>query len=134
MGASVPVEFQLLVAAVIIGFVYIFAASAAGATGERNLRWLSGPRDEDLPVGVLAQRLRRAQANFFETFPLLVAALVGCAAAGKLGGPLTVYGVGTYVIARAIYLPLYAIGTPLRSLVWGVSFFAIVAIVVAFFR
>ena len=134
MGASVPVEFTLLVAAVVVGFVYIFAASVAGSGGERNLKWLSGPRDDDLPISVVAQRLRRAQANFFETFPLFAAAVLACAAAGKLGGAVTVYAAWTYVVARLVYLPLYAVGTPLRSLVWGISFFAIVAIVVAFFQ
>ncbi|MBS0331772.1 MAG: MAPEG family protein [Proteobacteria bacterium] len=135
MGAIVPVEFKLLIAAVIIGFVNIFWGAAAGAGGQRDLKWLAGPRDEDYPVGVVAQRLRRAMANFLETFPLFVAALLACAAAGKLGGPLTVDGAIAYVVGRAFYVPLYALGTPLmRSIVWGVSVAGIVAIVVAFFK
>ncbi|MBS0360382.1 MAG: MAPEG family protein [Proteobacteria bacterium] len=136
MGASVPVEFKLLVAAVIIGLVNIMWAAAAGSGGQRDLKWLSGPRDEDYPVqSVMAQRLRRSMANFLETFPLFLAVLLACAAAGKLGGTLTVDGSVAYVAGRALYVPLYALGTPLlRSVVWGVSLAGIVMLIVAFFQ
>ena len=103
MGAMVPVELKLLMAAVIVGLIQIVWAAAAGRGGERNLPWLMGPRDEPKPVGLVAARLDRALANFLETFPLFAGAVLACAAAGKLGGPLTIYGSALYVIgARAL--------------------------------
>lgn len=135
MGVQVPVELKLLVVAVIIGFVQIVWAAVAGGGGDRNFAWLAGPRDEVKPVGVVAARLDRALKNFLETFPLFAAALLACAAAGKLGTGHTIYGAAAYVVGRALYVPLYALGTPmLRTLVWFVSILGIVAILIAFFR
>jgi uncharacterized MAPEG superfamily protein len=134
MGPAVPVELKLLLAAVIIGLVQIVWAAAAGSGGERNFGWLVGPRDDAKPVGVLAARLDRALKNFLETFPLFAAALIVCLAAGKLG-TLTLYGAGLYVIARALYAPLYASGIAVvRTLVWTASMVGIVMVIVAFFR
>ncbi|HEX5261973.1 MAG TPA: MAPEG family protein [Phenylobacterium sp.] len=134
MGAQVPVELKLLVAAVIIGFVQILWAAAAGSGGERNFAWLAGPRDDHRPVNVVAARLDRALKNFLETFPLFAAALIACIFTQKLGS-LTLYGSGLYVIARALYVPLYASGVAfVRTLVWVASIVGIVMVVVAFFR
>ena len=134
MGAMVPVELQLLLAAVIIGLVQIVWAAVAGSGGERDFAWLSGPRDEAKPVGVVAARLNRALANFLETFPLFVAALLACDFAGKFG-PLTMWGAVLYVVGRALYVPVYAAGiSMLRTLIWTASMVGIVMVIVAFFR
>ena len=134
MGTVVPVELKLLLAAVIIGLVQIVWAAAAGSGGQRDFGWLSGPRDDARPVSGVAARLDRALRNFLETFPLFAAALIACVAAGKLG-TLTLYGAGLYVIARALYVPLYASGVALvRTLVWTASVIGIVMVIVAFFR
>ena len=131
---QVPAELQLLVAAVIVGLVQIIWAAAAGSGGERDTAWLLGPRDEPRPVGVVAGRLDRALRNFLETFPLFAAALVAADLAGKLG-PLTLYGSALYVIARALFVPIYAAGlSVVRTLVWAASMVGIVMILVAFFR
>jgi uncharacterized MAPEG superfamily protein len=134
MGSSVPVELKLLMAAVIVGLVQIVWAAGAGAGGERTPAWLLGPRDEPKPVSVVAGRLSRALSNFLETFPLFAAAVLACDFAGKLG-PLTMWGAALYVIARAIFVPIYASGIPVvRTLVWTLSMVGIVMVVVAFFR
>jgi uncharacterized MAPEG superfamily protein len=134
MGAMVPVELKLLMAAVIIGLVQIVWAAVAGSGGERNLAWLLGPRDEAKPVGVVAGRLDRALSNFLQTFPLFVAALLACDFAGKFGTS-TLYGAGLYVIGRALFVPIYAAGIPVvRTLVWTVSMVGIVRVIVAFFQ
>lgn len=131
---QVPAELQLLVAAVIVGLVQIIWAAAAGSGGERDTAWLLGPRDEPRPVGVVAGRLDRALRNFLETFPLFAAALLAADLAGKLG-PLTLYGSALYVIARALFVPIYAAGlSVVRTLVWAASMVGIVMILVAFFR
>jgi uncharacterized MAPEG superfamily protein len=135
MGAQVPVELKLLVAAVIVGLVQIVWAATAGSGGERNFAWLSGPRDEAHPVGTVAGRLDRALKNFLETFPIFAAALLACVSIGKTGGTLTIYGAGLYVVARALYVPLYASGVAVvRTLVWTASMIGIVMVIIAFFR
>jgi uncharacterized MAPEG superfamily protein len=134
MGALVPVELKLLLAAVIIGLVQIIWAAAAGGGGERDLKWLMGPRDDAKPVGVVAARLNRALTNFLETFPLFAAALLACDFAGKFG-PMTYYGAILYVAGRALFVPIYAAGLPVvRTLVWAVSMVGLVMVIVAFFR
>ena len=134
MGAVVPVELKLLLAAVIVGLVQIMWAATAGAGGERNLAWLIGPRDDPKPVGVVAARLDSALNNFLETFPLFAAATLAVVLADKLG-PLTMWGCALYVIGRALFVPIYASGLAVvRTLVWTVSMAGIVMVVVAFFR
>jgi uncharacterized MAPEG superfamily protein len=134
MGAMVPVELKLLMAAVIIGLVQIVWAAAAGSGGERNLAWLMGPRDDAKPVGVVAARLNRALSNFLETFPLFAGALLACDFAGK-SGPTTYWGALLYVGARLLFVPIYAAGVPVvRTLVWTVSMVGIVMVIVAFFQ
>ncbi len=134
MGVQIPVELKLLVAAVIIGLVQIVWSAMAGSGGERNMAWLLGPRDEAKPVGVVAGRLNRALANFLETFPLFAVAMIACALAGKLGSQ-TLWGGALYVIARALYVPIYAAGMAVvRTLVWTVSMVGLVMVIVAFFR
>ena len=134
MGASVPMELKLLLAAVIIGLVQIAWAAAAGSGGERDLAWLSGPRDDPRPVGTVAGRLDRALKNFLETFPLFAAALLACLAAGKLGS-LTLYGSALYVAGRALYVPVYAAGISMvRTLIWAASLIGLIMVIVAFFQ
>ena len=134
MGAMVPIELKLLMAAVIVGLVQIVWAAAAGSGGERSLAWLMGPRDEAKPVSVVAGRLNRARANFLETFPLFAAALLACDFAGKFG-PLTHWGAVLYVVGRLLFVPIYASGlSVVRTLVWAVSTVGIVMVIVAFFQ
>jgi uncharacterized MAPEG superfamily protein len=133
MGVQIPMELKLLLAAVIIGLLQIVWAAVAGSGGERDLKWLLGPRDAAKPVGVVAARLTRALANFLETFPLFAAALLACDFAGKFG-PMTYWGAVLYVVARALFVPIYASGlSVVRSLVWGASVVGIVMVIVAFF-
>ena len=127
-------ELQMLVDAVVLGLIQIVLAAGAGAGGERNMAWLMGPRDDWRPVtGVVAQRLARALANFLETFPLFAGAVVAVLLAGK-SGDLSYWGCVLYLVGRALYVPLYALGTPvLRTLVWTASIVGILLVVVAFF-
>jgi uncharacterized MAPEG superfamily protein len=134
MGAMVPIELKLLMAAVIIGILQIVWAAVAGSGGERDFAWLMGPRDEAKPVGVVAARLNRALTNFLETFPLFVAALLACDFAGKFG-PLTYWGALLYVAGRLLYVPIYAAGLAVvRTLVWTVSIVGLIMVIVAFFQ
>ena len=118
--------------AVLVGAVNLIWAAAA-AQPQRGREWNVGPRDVPCPLTGMAGRLERAFANFRETFPFFVAVVIGAYLAAQLSY-VTLYATITYVVARAIYLPLYAFGVPYwRSLVWGVSFIAILVILAALF-
>ncbi len=123
-------ELQMVAAAVIIGIIHLLWAAAA-AQPQRGLKWNTGPRDEPIVLTGVAGRLERAFANFRETFPFFAALVVIDYLGGRLG-TLTSIGALIYVVARAVYVPLYALGAPyLRSLVWVVSMVAILMLLAA---
>lgn len=126
-----PTELTLLAWAMLLGLVHVFAASTA-VTRERGIGWNASARDEPgPPLGPLAGRLSRAQANFFETFPFFAAAAIAVVVAGRNDAG-TALAAQVYFWARVVYLPLYAAGIPyVRSLVWLVSLVAVVMLVVA---
>lgn len=126
-------ELQLLAAAVAVGLVQMLWGVLAANVQRADLNWGLGPRDEPRPLTGVAARLDRAFRNFLETFPLFAAVVVVAYLAGKLG-TLTLWGSGLYVAARAVYVPLYALGVPtLRSIVWGVSLVGILMVLAAVF-
>ncbi len=88
-----------------------------------------GARDEELPPPKpIVGRLARAEANFLETFPVMIAAVLIVSAAG-LNNEKTALGAMLWLGARVIYLPLYALGIPyLRTLAWLVSLVGIVMV------
>jgi uncharacterized MAPEG superfamily protein len=122
-----------LVAAAGLGLVHIVLASHS-ASLQRGYRWTAGPRDEPLPpLGGVAGRLARANANFLETFPFFAAAVLAVLATGT-HSPWSKWGVILYIGGRIAYLPLYAFGVFLvRSVAWNVSVAGIAAIYVALF-
>jgi uncharacterized MAPEG superfamily protein len=133
MNLGTTPELKLLVAAVIIGLLHLIWGTAASSGGARDLVWLLGPRDEERPLGGVPARLVRAYANYLETFPLYVAAVLAAVLAGRTG-ELTLWGSWLYVVSRVIYTPVYAVGWPgVRTFVWGASMFGIVLIISAFF-
>jgi uncharacterized MAPEG superfamily protein len=90
---------------------------------ETGPEYNASPRDTPSPTPerLVTARLRRAQANLSETLPLFGLAILIAHAAGK-EAELTFYGAWLYLIARVIYVPLYAAGIPyLRTLVWFAS-------------
>ncbi|MEO5707696.1 MAG: MAPEG family protein [Alteraurantiacibacter sp.] len=98
-------------------------------TQQYGKAWNMGARDEDLPpLNAVAGRLERARDNFAETFPIAIVALLGIAVVGKASDISEVASI-TWLVARAIYLPLYWAGVPnLRTLVWGISLLALVVL------
>ena len=99
-------------------------------TGARNretgLQYNMGPRDGGAPPeGVVTGRLHRARENLYETLPLFAAAVLIAHVAGR-EGTVTAYAAWTYLVARIVYVPLYAFGVPMvRSLVWGLGLAAV---------
>jgi uncharacterized MAPEG superfamily protein len=122
-----------LTAAAILGLMHIVLA-AHSASLQRGYRWTSGPRDEPLPpLGGIAGRLARANANYLETFPFFAAGVVAGLATGT-HSPWSKWGAILYIAGRVAYLPLYAFGVFLvRSMVWNVATAGIAAVYVALF-
>lgn len=122
-------ELVALTFSILLGFAHLFIAANA-ATRVRGVDWNAGPRDEEKkPLRGVAGRLDRAFRNYLETFAFFAAAILIAHLANRHNA-FTVYGAWTYVIARAVYLPLYAAGVAYwRSVVWGVGFFATLAVI-----
>ncbi len=105
----------------VLGIVHIWAAVRA-KTRQYGTKWNVGARDEELaPLGPVAGRLARAQANYFETFPIMAAAILLVGAAG-LTSRWTAIGAIVWLAARIVYLPLYAFGVPVvRTVAFTIS-------------
>jgi uncharacterized MAPEG superfamily protein len=121
-------ELTVLAWGCVLALVHIFA-TAQVRTRQYGLKWNISARDEALaPALPLVGRLERAQANFFETFPLVIAAVLIVSAAG-LTGRETALGAWLWLGARIVYLPLYALGVPvLRSLAWAASLVGLIMV------
>lgn len=105
----------------VLGIVHIFAAVRV-KTRQYGTKWNMGARDEALPSPEpIVGRLARAQANFFETFPIVAVAILIVTVAGRTS-QWTEIGAIVWLLARVVYLPLYAMGVPVvRTMVFGVS-------------
>src|SRR3982750_1723876 len=116
-----PTELKILAWGALLLFVYIFAAIRA-KTAQYGRKWNVGARDEELPPpNAMTGRLMRAQANFQETFPIAIVALLGVVVAGRTS-QWTAIGGWLWLGARLMYLPLYAMGVPVvRTLAYTVS-------------
>jgi len=114
-------ELTVLAWGCVLALVHIFAAINV-KTRQYGREWNMGARDEALPpLSPLAGRLSRAQANFFETFPIVAVALLTATVADRTSD-WTAAGAVIWLVARAIYLPLYAAGVPkVRTLVFAIS-------------
>jgi uncharacterized MAPEG superfamily protein len=102
---------------------------------ETGVDFNAGPRDEPgPPVGKVTGRLKRAQANLYETLPLFAAAVLIAHVAGREGA-LTLWGAWLYLLARIVYVPLYAFGAPyVRSFAWTVAMLGLAMILFAILR
>jgi uncharacterized MAPEG superfamily protein len=116
-----PVELKIAALGAVLLLVHILVAGNV-RTKQYGRRWNVGARDEEQPpLNPVAGRLARAQANFQETFPIAVVALLGVVIAGQTSW-MTVLGGWIWLGARTIYLPLYAMGVPVvRTVVFGIS-------------
>ena len=121
-------EILILAWGAVLLFVHIFAAGQV-KTKQYGTKWNTGARDETLPpMAPLTGRLVRAQANFQETFPIAVVALLGVVLAGRTSGT-TALGGWIWLGARVVYLPLYALGWPIvRSLTFLISVVGLVMV------
>jgi uncharacterized MAPEG superfamily protein len=121
-------ELVVLAWGCVLAFVHIFAAVRV-KTRQYGTAWNMGARDEALPSPQpIVGRLARAQANYFETFPIAAAAILIVHAAA-LNDRWTAAGALIWLAARIVYLPLYAMGIPkVRTLVFLISVAGIVMV------
>ena len=119
----------ILVWTLVLAFAQILAFDFA-RTGQYGIKWNTGPRDEAMPpLSPVAERLRRAQDNLYETLPLFIAAVLIAHLAGKENAQ-TLLGAQIYLAGRVVYVPLYAVGVrQIRSLVWLASTAGLIMIV-----
>lgn len=122
---ELPTELLVLGLAAILLLVHVLAAGHY-RTQQYGREWNMGARDEKVPpLDPVPARLLRAQANYQETLPIAVVALIGVTVTGK-ASDLTAIAAWTWLAGRVIYLPLYGAGIPkVRTLVWGVATLAI---------
>ena len=130
-GERMTTELTVLAWGCLLAIVHIWLPIRA-KTAQYGIKWNMGARDEaQAPPSPLAGRLARAQANFFETFPLMIAA-VAIVSIADLETRWTAIGALLWLGARVIYLPLYAFGVPVvRTLAWTASVVGIADGVVA---
>ena len=116
-----PIELRILAFGALLLFVHIFTATRF-KTAQYGRKWNVGARDEALaPPSPVTGRTMRAQANFQETFPIAIVALLGVVLADRTS-ELTALGGWIWLGARIIYLPLYAAGIPvIRTIVFVIS-------------
>lgn len=116
-----PVELTIIAWGMILLLVHIFAAAHV-KTKQYGAKWNMGARDESLPpLNPLAGRLTRAQANFMETLPIAIVALIGVVVADR-SSEWTALGGWIWLAARIVYLPLYAVGVPVvRTIIFMAS-------------
>jgi uncharacterized MAPEG superfamily protein len=116
-----PTEIRIAAFGAVLLVVHIIIATQA-KNMQYGAKWNIGARDEALaPPTAITGRLIRAQANFLETFPIAIVALLGVVIANR-DNASTALGGWIWLGARLVYIPLYAAGVPVvRTLVWGIS-------------
>jgi uncharacterized MAPEG superfamily protein len=110
-----------------------FAAFAIPANRELGVSYTSSPRDRppSRQMSVTTARLQRALNNHFEALILFTLAVV-VVTLGNQSSPVTQTAAWTYLGARVLYIPAYALGwRPWRSAIWGVGFIATLTMLIA---
>ena len=121
-------EILILAWGAVLLLVHVFAAGHF-KTRQYGAQWNVGARDEALPpLEPIAGRLVRAQANFAETFPIAIVALLGVVLAGRTSD-MTALGGWIWLGARAAYLPVYWAGIKgVRTAIFMVSLVGLILV------
>jgi uncharacterized MAPEG superfamily protein len=110
-----------------------FILYAVPANLELGTRYTMSPRDKapERSVSTLTGRMQRALNNHFEALILFTLAVVVVTLSGQANA-FTAACAWTYLAARVLYVPAYAFGlVPWRSVIWAVSWFATLAMLIA---
>jgi uncharacterized MAPEG superfamily protein len=124
-----PVELRILALGALLLFIHVFTA-VRFKTAQYGRKWNVSARDQELPPpSQITGRLIRAQANFEETFPIAIVALLGAVLANRTS-EWTSLGGWIWLGARAAYLPLYWVGVPVvRTIVWSISMVGLLMVI-----
>jgi len=124
-----PIELKILALGALLLFIHIFIATRF-KTAQYGRKWNVGARDQELPEpSPVSGRLIRAQANFEETFPIAIIALLGVVVAGKTS-QWTALGGWIWLGARIVYLPLYWAGIPvIRTIAWTIALIGLAIVI-----
>ena len=127
-------ELTILGWTLVLALVQLFIAAAL-RNKETGSAYNVGPRDEPgPPVGIVTGRLQRAHRNLLETLPVFIGAILIVHVTNRYG-QLTYWGAWIYLIARIIYVPLYALGIPVaRSIAFQVSLLGLTLLLIAILR
>jgi uncharacterized MAPEG superfamily protein len=119
-AAAASTEITVLAWSVVLLLVQVIAQ--ASASSDLGPKYLFSPRDEKrVSRNLLAGRLLRALRNLLETYPAFVALALALVVTGKVGG-IGATGAWLWLIARVVYLGLYAAGVPVaRTAAWFAS-------------
>ena len=119
-----------MVWSILLGLAHIIIAGNA-RTKELGVNWNMGARDEKTQhLNPLTERLLRAQSNFFETFPLFASAVL-IVAVSHTYSVYSYWGCLIYLIARIIYLPIYALAIPIvRTVIWLFSVLGLLLVLI----
>jgi len=114
-------EILILAWGAILLVVNIFLAGHL-KTKQYGTDWNIGARDAAMPpLEPRAARVKRAQDNLMETFPVAIIALLGVVLAGRTSAT-TAIGGWIWLAARTVYLPVYWAGIKgLRTAIFLVS-------------
>ena len=122
-----------LTALALVGLVQFaqYAMFSLAANMQVGLGYSTSPRDKDRPLHGKAGRLQRALNNHFEGLILFTLAVVVITLSGQSSAFTAACG-WIFLAARLIYIPAYVLGwVPWRSAIWGVGFFATLAMLLA---
>ena len=125
-------ELTALALAGLLQFVQ-YALFAIPANAELGTGYTSSPRDRppSRQMSVVTGRMQRAMNNHFEGLILFTLAVV-VVTLGDQSTNVTQTAAWTYLAARVLYIPAYALGwRPWRSAIWGVGFFATLTMIIA---
>lgn len=124
-------ELAALAAAVLVQIATL-GLMAVVANLELGPKITTGPRDgTPPPVSHLLGRLIRATTNGFEGLAMFAPAVLVVALSGQ-STPVTQAAAWTFVAARILYVPAYALGLrPWRSAIWGVGLAATLILLVS---
>jgi len=122
------IELTVLVLAVLLAFAQL-TIYAVFANRDYGPGYTMSPRDmgPERPASVVTGRLRRAYENHLESLPWFAIAVLVAHVSGASSW-ITASASLIYLAARIVYIPCYALGWRLRSLVWSVAALAILVI------
>lgn len=123
-------ELTVLALAALLQCVQFLAYSVA-ANLQVGPKYAMGPRDTPRQLTGLAGRLQRALGNHFEGLILFTIAVLVVTLSGH-STAFTAACAWTYLAARLLYVPAYALGwTPWRSVIWGIGWVATLLMLLA---